>query len=162
MTKTHQFTHHSFIKTSLDRLVAFHRAPAAFEQLAPPPMRVTLQRDDRNSLTDGEMEFTMHLGPLAIPWLARHEPGPTAHSFADSQINGPMASWRHVHLFEEQGPGVMLKDQITYTYPPGLRGLLTYLLFNPLSLKLLFYYRHWVTRKATRTLDIQANPGARA
>ena len=109
-------------------------------------MRV--QRDDRRSLTEGEIAFTLWFGPLPIRWLARHESGPTPDSFADVQRRGPLAWWRHEHIFEEIDGGLRLTDRITFAHRPGLPGLFTRLAFDGLPLRLLFWYRHWKTRRA--------------
>jgi ligand-binding SRPBCC domain-containing protein len=109
-------------------------------------MRV--RRDDRSSITEGEIAFTMWFGPLPIRWLARHEPGPTETSFADRMIEGPLAQWRHEHIFEETGDGVALVDRVTLEHKPGLPGLMTRLMFDGLPLRFLFFYRHMRTRQA--------------
>ena len=94
------------------------------------------------------MRFTLWFGPIPIRWLARHEPGPTSHSFADSQVKGPLAYWRHEHIFNEVAGGVELTDRITLAHRGGLRGLWTRLAFDGLPLRILFAYRHWRTRRA--------------
>lgn len=142
------FEHSSVINTTLDEMHDFHADPKAFSRLTPPPIFAQIHRRDLKSLTDGEMEFTLWFGPVPIRWLARHEPGPTEHSFADRMIEGPMAFWLHCHIFEPVEGGVMLTDRITLAHKPGLAGLLTRLMFDGLPLKILFFYRHLRTRFA--------------
>ncbi len=146
--KTRRFQKTSFIKTTLDDMRRFHEDPRALAALTPPPVRMQLHRDERRSLTEGEVEFTLWFGPLPIRWTARHESGPSPESFADLQINGPMAYWRHEHVFRETAGGVQLTDRITLAHRRGYRGLLTRLAFDGLPLRLLFAYRHWRTRRA--------------
>ena len=74
------------IDTGLAALRAFHDDPRALARLTPPPIIMQVQRDDRRSLTEGEIEFKLWLGPLPIRWVALHEPGPNADSFADVQL----------------------------------------------------------------------------
>ncbi len=140
----------SFISTSLDQLQRFHEDPKALAKLTPPPIIMQLQRDARSSITEGEIEFTLWFGPFPIRWIARHEPGPSPHSFADLQIKGPMAYWRHEHIFTEKPGGVELTDRIVLAHRPGLVGVLTRLFFDGLPLRLLFAYRHHRTRMATQ------------
>ena len=72
---TKVFEHRSFIATSIDRMMDFHNDPQALARLTPPPPLMFMQvlRDDRTSLTDGELEFRLWFGPIAVRWLARHE-----------------------------------------------------------------------------------------
>lgn len=145
-----RFEKTSTIPAGLDAVVRFHDDPRALARLTPPPILMQLQRDDRRSLSEGEIEFTLWLGPIPIRWLARHEPGPTPHSFADTQVKGPLAYWRHEHIFSEVADGVQLTDRITLAHQGGLPGLLTRLTFDGLPLRILFAYRHWRTRHALR------------
>ena len=145
-----RFTKTSFIKTTLDRIKQFHEDPRALSKLTPPPIVTSVRHDNRRSITDGEIEFTLWMGPLPVSWIARHETGPTSNSFADLQIEGPMAYWRHEHIFEPVAGGVELTDRITLAHRPGLRGLLTRLAFDGLPLRMLFTYRHWRTRRETQ------------
>ena len=142
------FRKSSFIKTSLAEIRRFHQAPQALASLTPPPIRMRVQRDDRLSLCEGEIEFTLSFGPIPIRWVARHEAGPTPDSFADAQVRGPLAYWRHEHIFTEIAGGVQLTDRITLAHRSGLAGLFTRLAFDGLPLRLLFAYRHWRTRRA--------------
>ena len=147
--KMRRFAKSSVINTSIDRMMAFHTDPLALPKLTPPPVAMRVVRDTRSSLTEGEVEFRMWLGPLPLRWIARHEPGPSIHSFADTQVSGPLAYWRHEHILREVEGGVELTDRITFAHQKGWRGLLTRLAFDGLPLRLLFEYRHWRTRRET-------------
>ncbi|MFW5748255.1 MAG: SRPBCC family protein [Chloroflexota bacterium] len=146
----HTYEKRSLIKTTMDNMLAFHQDPKALSQLSPPPIFVRLKRDDRKSLTEGELAFTLWFGPIPIHWVARHEPGPTETSFADFMVQGPMLYWRHEHTFEDVEGGVILIDRVTLAHKPGLPGLLTRLMFDGIPLRILFFYRHLRTRMATR------------
>ena len=147
---TRVFSKTSVINTSLARIMRYHEQPRALAQLTPPPIIMRVQRDDRRSIREGEIAFTLWFGPLPIKWIARHENGPTPDSFADRQVAGPMAYWRHEHIFAPVAGGVELTDRITLAHRPGWRGLLTRLAFDGVPLRLLFAYRHWRTKRATR------------
>jgi ligand-binding SRPBCC domain-containing protein len=116
-------------------------------------------RDDRESLTQGELEFTLWLGPLPVRWTAAHEPGPTEHSFIDRMVKGPLASWVHEHRLDPDPKGVRLSDRIMYTYHPGVAGWPARLLFSRPGLKFLFWYRHWRTRKGSLAMAVEPTPG---
>ena len=148
--KTRTFEHRSLMPTTISALTAFHADPGALRRLTMPPTIIRVVRDSRTSLTAGQIEFVLWLGPLPVRWLAQHAPGPTPTSFADRMVRGPMAYWEHRHIFEETGEGVALIDRITLAHKSGLRGLLTRLVFDGLPLRVLFIYRHWRTRRAVK------------
>ena len=151
MPDTKVFEHRSVIPTTLDRMVAFHDDPKALSRLTPPPPLMLMQvlRDDRTSLTEGELEFRLWFGFVPVRWVARHEPGPTPTSFADRMLVGPMEVWEHQHIFRDVPGGVELVDHITLAHKSGLPGVFTRLIFDGLPLKLLFVYRHWRTPRGT-------------
>ena len=153
-----QFQHTSVFHFSPEALMRFHRSPGAFQRLSMPPLVTRIDRDGRRSLTEGELAFTLWIGPVPIPWTARHEPGPIETSFRDVQVAGPMASWEHEHIFISHPQGARMVDRIVYAHHPGWRGWMTRLFFDGPALRLLFVYRHWQTRrwleqKSQRTAD---------
>lgn len=142
----HVFEKATLMKTSIQKMIAFHQDPSALGKLTPPPIFVRLRHDDRTAFNQGELAFTLWFGPLPIHWLARHEPGPTPTSFADRMIEGPLAYWRHEHIFEDVPGGVILRDRVTLAHKPGLPGMISWLMFDGLALHVLFMYRHLRTR----------------
>lgn len=44
--------------------------------------------------------------------------------FTERQIDGPLKAWRHEHLFEQNGGGVVVIDRIEFEPPGGMLGLL--------------------------------------
>ncbi|NDJ84332.1 MAG: hypothetical protein GYB66_00460 [Chloroflexi bacterium] len=150
MPEPHIFEHRSTIPTTLDAIQAFHEHPKAFQRLTPPPVFIQVHRNELDTLTNGEVEFTMWMGLIPIRWIARHEPGPIDTSFIDRQIKGPLESWEHQHIFEPVEDGVILIDRITLAHQPGWKGWLTRLCFDGIPLRLLFVYRHLRTRRALR------------
>lgn len=142
------FEHRSVIAAPPAAVMAFHEDPRALQRLTMPPVVVQLVRDDRRSLTEGVIVFTMWLGPIPVRWVAQHAPGPIATSFTDRMLEGPVARWEHHHIFEPVEGGTALIDRIALAHKPGWRGWLTRLVFDGLPLRILFTYRHWVTRRA--------------
>ena len=144
----HVYEKSSVIRTTLDDMIAFHNDPAALAKLSPPPIFMQMHEDNRTSLSEGDLKFTLWLGPIPIKWHAQHEPGPTPHSFADRQLSGPMAHWRHEHIFTETAEGIQLTDRVTIAHRKGIQDLLTRFMFDGIPLRILFFYRHLRTRMA--------------
>lgn len=145
---THIYEKRSVMNTTMDKMMAFHQSPKALSQLTPPPIFVRLRRDDRTSITDGDLEFTLWFGPIPLHWHVQHESGPTETSFADRMLSGPMGYWRHEHIFREVEDGVELTDRVTLAHKTGIQGILTRLMFDGLPLRILFFYRHLRTQMA--------------
>lgn len=139
------------MRGTLEALRAFHEAPDVFGKLAPPPIFARVQEDNRTSLTEGDLRFTLWFGPIPIRWHAQHQPGPTADSFADLMLEGPLRYWRHEHIFEAVEGGVKLTDRVTLAHKPGLPGVLTRLMFDGLPLRFLFFYRHLRTKRSVES-----------
>ncbi|HEY3343182.1 MAG TPA: hypothetical protein VGK81_14235 [Anaerolineae bacterium] len=141
--------------TSIEAMTRFHNAPNALQVLTPPPLIIVqMLRDERVSLTQGEVVFRLWFGPLPVLWQARHEPGSMPTSFIDRMLNGPMASWEHEHIFRKVDQGVELTDKIAYDHKAGWQGVLTRLVFDGLALRFLFWYRHWRTGRALKSIPI--------
>lgn len=136
------FERRSIFTGTVEALTRFHDAPNALRVLTPPPLFVQIVRDERASLTQGDVVFRLWIGPLPVRWHARHEPGSTATSFIDRMIDGPMAFWEHEHRFRAVEGGVELIDHIRYRHKSGLPGLFSRLMFDGLPLRFLFWYRH--------------------
>ena len=126
----------------------FHARPGALKRLTPPPVFVQVHAVD--PLAEGaRADFTMWFGPLPLRWLAIHTQVDPRSGFTDTQASGPLQHWVHQHRWTAEGSGfTLLEDRIEYQHYPGLRGLLTRLLFARPLLSVMFAYRHWVTRRA--------------
>lgn len=136
-----------FVPAPLSAVADFHRGTGALKYLTPPPIYVQLHQVE--SLAEGSRsEFSLWFGPFSIRWVAVHSQVDPLHGFTDTQICGPMASWQHSHRFVAvDGGTTRVIEHIEYAYPTGWRGLRARLLFNPLSLRLMFAYRAWMTRR---------------
>ena len=44
--------------------------------------------------------------------------------FVERQVEGPMGSWEHEHLFDPTPKGVRVTDRITFAPPGGMLGIL--------------------------------------
>jgi ligand-binding SRPBCC domain-containing protein len=146
----------TFMPVGLESITRFHAQRDALMILTPPPLIVPITRDQRSCMTAGEVDFVLWFGPIPVRWLARHEPGPTEHSFIDRMIVGPLATWEHQHIFHAVAGSVQLVDKVTMRHKPGWRGWLSRLIFDGPALRVLFWYRHWRTQYECRKLETGA------
>ncbi len=135
------------VPASREAVLDFHASPEVLRRLTPPPMIVRIHRF--GEMKEGMIaEFTLWLGPYPIRWRARHENvGPDG--FTDVQLSGPASKWKHRHQFVAISRAeTEIREHIEYEHKPGLAGIVSRLLFNRPSLRMLFVYRSWVTRRA--------------
>lgn len=138
--------HHRFqVKAPLSEVAAFHRLPDSMGAITPPPIRVESHRAP-SELSDGaEMEFTLHFGPVHLPWLARME-NVTDSGFTDRQVHGPFEEWSHQHIFNQVGADVTeVIDQVTAQVKRSMGGYIVGWTMW-LGMPFLFAYRGWKTR----------------
>jgi ligand-binding SRPBCC domain-containing protein len=139
------------VRASLEAVANFHCDTRALKTLSPPPIVVQLHHVE--PLAEGSIsEFTLWFGPLPVRWKARHQNVDPLHGFTDEQISGPMQYWRHTHSFTELDNGqVRITDQINYEHYSGPRGLFSRVLFAPIGLNFLFFYRELATRRVVES-----------
>ncbi len=137
------------LEAPVEAVVEFHRDTRALKALTPPPMRVQIHRVE--PLAEGSTaEFTLWFGPLPIRWEAVHS-GVGADGFTDTQVSGPMRSWRHTHRFTSLSEQrTQVHEHIEYQHHDGLRGLFSRLLFFRAGLYALFTARKVLTRRHLR------------
>ncbi|MFP5503837.1 MAG: TIGR01777 family oxidoreductase [Candidatus Sericytochromatia bacterium] len=132
---------------SAEQVYAWHMRPGAFERLTPPWQRVTVEGEP-TGLSEGLVKtLTIHEGPLAIRWKARHRALIEGRQFIDEQLSGPFARWEHAHLFEPAASGSVLRDRIRYALPGGPLGALAGGGAVERMLDRMFRYRHRVTSR---------------
>lgn len=59
---------------------------------------------------------------VPVTWVSKiteYEPG---LRFADVQVKGPYAYWRHEHSFEDAEGGTIMRDSVQYRLPFGILG----------------------------------------
>jgi ligand-binding SRPBCC domain-containing protein len=136
------------VNSSLETVALFHHDTSALRRLSPPPIIVQLHNIE--AMAEGSLsDFTLWFGPLPLRWLAVHSQVDPASGFCDTQVRGPMASWRHQHTWKALPDGATeMREHVEYSHPAGWRGLLTHVLFAPPMLAMMFAYRRWVIRRA--------------
>ena len=112
------------------------------------PFPIIVQLHEFEPLSDGsKADFTLWFGPLPINWKVVHS-NVGQEGFTDTQVQGPLKSWQHVHRFEAvDEQTTLVREHIVYEYKPGLKGLLSRLMFSGPGLTMLFTARKMITRK---------------
>ena len=134
------------VPVPVDQLFSWHENPGAFERLTPPfePVKV---KKRKGGIDGGEVHLQMNLGPIPLPWVARHHDYIKNKQFLDEQVSGPFASWNHAHLFEKiDAKSSKLIDKIDYKLPFGTVGKTFGGAFADQKIKQMFAYRRNITK----------------
>ncbi len=123
MTRPEIIERRSSLPFPAESVYAWHERPGAFERLVPPWQRVEVV-DRTGGLAEGSLvRLRVHLGPVALSWVARHRDVVPGRQFVDEQVSGPFASWTHHHEFAPDGAGrCIMTDRIEYRVPCGGLG----------------------------------------
>jgi len=129
----------------------WHERPGAFERLMPPWERATvLERSD--GIRDGGRVVLKVGTPIPVRWVARHVDFEQDRQFADEQVEGPFARWRHLHRFDPDGAdGCVMTDRIEYELPLGPVGSAADPVFIRPRIQRLLAYRHELLRRDLAT-----------
>ena len=141
-----RFTRSVTLPVSAADAFAWHERPGAFERLTPPWERVDVESHVGGIRDGARVVLRVHVGPFATRWRLEHRDYVAGRQFHDVQLAGPFASWRHRHLFRDDGPGrSVLTDDIELAPPLGGLGALAAGRTIHRRLDRLFAYRHAVT-----------------
>ena len=138
--------HHRFrVNAPLAEVISFHRLAASMGAITPPPIRVEVHQAPSELSSGDEMDFSLHLGPFHIRWLALIE-NMTEAGFSDRQLHGPFLAWNHRHSFNSIEASVTEVDDLVIAEVKRSlgEGLLGWIMW--LGMPFLFAYRGWKTR----------------
>ncbi len=142
------FEHESNIGAPGSDAFSWHCRRGAFERLNPPWERVKVVDQPEGAVENlGTVRFKIRTGPVWGDWVARHTEFSRGSRFADVQVAGPFASWRHEHRFAAGPDGsCILTDHIDYELPVEPLGRWVAGGFVRRKLERMFRYRHRVTK----------------
>ncbi|SHG02613.1 hypothetical protein SAMN02745206_03124 [Desulfacinum infernum DSM 9756] len=137
----------SVVPAPVEGVFSWHERPGALERLTPPWEQLEVLQSPGGLREGAEALLRLRLGPLRLRWKARHTDYDPPAFFADEQVSGPFAFWRHEHRFDPAGPrATRMTDLIRYRLP-GPAGM--HQVLEPLvaaRLKRTFQYRHETLR----------------
>jgi len=140
------FTARSVIRTTPERLFAFHELPDAFLRLLAPREKIRVIQTASSLEAGNRTIVKIRIAFLWVTFESLHTAYDPPHSFEDQQVRGPFRSWRHRHIVEPHADGAILIDDIDYTPPFGILGRI----IDPIAIKprlrKVFAFRHRVTR----------------
>lgn len=141
------FVYKSEIECPTRALYAWHLRPWAFERLTPPWLDVHV-KDAPQRLEKG-LKIALTVRKLGILFECRFTITDleTDKYFADQQVRGPFAFWRHEHKFEVlSAERSLMNDDIRYSMPLGFVSEHFLASFIEKDLQRMFRYRHEILK----------------
>lgn len=105
-----------------DAVWAWHARHGALERLLPPWERVRLLRRSGGLEEGATATLEVRTGLLPWRWVVEHRDVVPGRQFVDVQREGPFAAWTHLHAFEPDASGTVLRDRIECRLPGGAVG----------------------------------------
>lgn len=138
-----RFVAESVIRTTPERLFAFHELPDALRRLTPPWEHARVVSTPASLLPGARAVVDIRLAPLI--WIRTesvHTVYEPPHLFVDEMVRGPFRRWHHRHEIAADPGGALLTEVIDFE-PPFVFFSRWFVMKR---LRRLFAYRHEVTR----------------
>ncbi|HEY5430776.1 MAG TPA: SRPBCC family protein [Solirubrobacteraceae bacterium] len=138
----HRLQRHQRLDHPLDTVFEFFVRAHNLERLTPPWLRFALVTPDPIEMRVGtRIEYRLHVHRVPFRWVSRIEEWDPGRSFVDRQLRGPYALWHHRHVFERDGDGTIVRDEVHYAMPLGRVGELAHPLLVRRDVRRIFDYR---------------------
>ena len=140
--KTHVLEREQVVPRCLEEVFAFFADPGNLEALTPGFLHFRILTPPSTPMETGAVfEYRIRLFGVPLRWKSRIEAYDPPRSFTDVQLEGPYASWRHLHEFWPVPEGALVRDTVRYALGRGPLGRLVHELFVRRSLGRIFDYR---------------------
>ena len=140
--KTHVLEREQVVPRPLDEVFAFFADPANLEALTPAFLHFRILTPPSSCMETGSVfEYRLRLFGIPLRWKSRIDAYDPPRSFTDVQLEGPYASWVHLHEFRPVPEGVLVRDTVRYALGRGPLGAVAHTLFVRRSLGRIFDYR---------------------
>jgi ligand-binding SRPBCC domain-containing protein len=118
------------------------------ERLTPPSLRFEILTPGAIQMGAGAIiDYRLRVSGIPVRWRTRIEVWEPPIRFVDVQVQGPYASWRHTHTFDEAADRTVMRDRVEYALPFGPLGALVHRLFVARQLEEIFSFRARVVKE---------------
>lgn len=101
----------------------FFAAAENLEKITPPLLNFAVKQKSTETIGTGTLiDYVLKIRGVPAKWRTLIEDWNPPHEFVDTQLKGPYKHWHHRHMFEDLGPGVLMRDRVRYKVPLGVLG----------------------------------------
>ncbi|MEP7169606.1 MAG: SRPBCC family protein [Bacteroidota bacterium] len=122
----------------------FFSDPHNLKIITPPEMKFEILTKDLPGRIFSGMIIRYSVSPLfglKLNWTTKINDVNEPHFFIDEQHKGPYALWQHKHSFSKTGDKTLMYDEVRYSLPLSVFGILANALIVKNKLKKIFDYR---------------------
>ena len=93
------------------------------EKITPKFLNFRVRGTTTNQIEDGTLiDYSLRLHGVPLRWQSRIESWKPNQVFVDVQTRGPYRLWHHMHEFQEENGGTLIRDKVRYELPFGSLG----------------------------------------
>jgi ligand-binding SRPBCC domain-containing protein len=119
----------------------FFSRPENLEEITPPFLRFQIVSAERELHPGSRIEYRLRVRGLPMRWVSEISEWDPPRKFADTQLRGPYAMWRHQHIFVPENGGTRIIDDVEYALPFGMIGRLVHALVVRRDVERIFDFR---------------------
>lgn len=111
------------LRQTPSEVFGFFAEASNLERITPGFLRFRVIGSEPDWMGAGTLiRYRLRLRGIPIRWLTRIELWEPVRRFADLQLKGPYRSWHHLHEFEPDGDGTLMRDTVRYSMRAGPVG----------------------------------------
>ena len=136
---TYVLTDELWLPRPVAEVFSFFSDAYRLEEITPPWLHFHVQTPKPVPMFPGSLiDYRLRLHGIPIRWRTEISEWQPPFRFVDRQLIGPYRLWEHLHTFEEQNGGTLVRDRVVYAVPGG--SLIHWLFVQP-DLRRIFAYR---------------------
>ena len=122
----YKFRQEQRVGINREELWKFFCDPNNLQRIMPPEMEIQMIGVVDQHIHAGQIiEYQVKVPLLGRKtWVSEIKTVEDGFCFTDVQKVGPYKYWEHKHIFQEEGKGALLIDEIQYDLPLGIMGVL--------------------------------------
>ncbi len=108
------------VSAPLAEVFPFFADAANLQALTPPWLHFTIATPPPITIKEGTLiEYRLRLHGLPLRWVSEIPVFNPPHAFVDEQRAGPYRRWIHLHRFDADGDGTVVRDDVQFELPGG-------------------------------------------
>lgn len=116
----YQLTAEQWLPSTRERVFAFFADAYRLQDLTPPFLNFQVITPAPIAMQVGtKIDYKLRLRGFPIRWQSEISEWQPPERFVDRQLIGPYRLWHHLHTFDEQDGGTLVRDIVDYSVPGG-------------------------------------------
>ena len=142
--KVYTFEREMLIPVSVNEAWSFFSDPCNLKTITPLDLNFKILSKNLPEKVYSGLLIDYFVSPfpgIKTRWVTEIKEVNEPYFFIDEQKEGSYALWKHKHSFEKTADGTLMKDEIEYSIPFSVLGIIAHALFVKRKIKNIFDYR---------------------